>query len=109
LCGLKQALRAWCATLKTFLLEHGYGSLDKTFFTLNHGNDFLLIQIYMDDIIFSDSSHVLVSRFQKMIEKEFQMFMMGELTFFLGIQVKQTKQDTFIYQAKYMTDLIKKV
>jgi hypothetical protein len=64
------------------------GSIDKTFFTLKHGNDFLLIQIYVDDIIFGVSSHVLVSSFQKMMENEFQMSMMGELTFFLGIQVK---------------------
>jgi hypothetical protein len=64
------------------------GSIDKTFFTLKHGNDFLLVQIYVDDIIFGVSSHVLVSSFQKMMENEFQMSMMGELTFFLGIQVK---------------------
>jgi hypothetical protein len=67
------------------------GSVDKTFFTLNHGTDFLLIQIYVDDIIFGGSSYSLVSRFQEMMESEFQMSMMGELTFFLGIQVKQTK------------------
>jgi hypothetical protein len=97
--GLKQAPRAWYARLKTFLLEHGYamGSVDKTLFTLNHGTDFLLVQIYMDDIIFGGSSHTLVSRFQKMMESEFQMPMMGELTFFLGIQVKQTKQGTFMH------------
>jgi hypothetical protein len=90
--GLKQASRAWYARLKTFLLEHGYvmGSVDKTLFTLKHGNDFLLVQIYVDDIIFGGFSHTLVSSFQEMMEKEFQMFMMGELTFFLGIQVKQT-------------------
>jgi hypothetical protein len=68
-------------------------SIDKTIFTLTHGNDFLLIQIYVDDIIFGDSSHVLVSSFQKIMEKEFQMSMMGELTFFLGIKVKQMKQN----------------
>jgi hypothetical protein len=51
---------------------------------------------------------VLVSCFQEMMEKEFQMSMMGELTFFLGIQVKQTKQGTFVHQAKYMKDLMKK-
>jgi hypothetical protein len=62
--------------------------VDKTLFTINHGTDFLLVQIYVDDIIFGDSSHTLVSGFQKMMEKEFQMSMMGELTFFLGIQVK---------------------
>jgi hypothetical protein len=62
---LKQALRAWYASLKTFLLDHGYvmESIDKTPFTLKHGNNFLLVQIYVDDIIFGGSSHVLVSSF----------------------------------------------
>jgi hypothetical protein len=108
---LKQASWAWYARLKTFLLEHGYimGSVDKTLFTLNHGTDFLLVQIYMDDIIFGGSSHTLVSRFQEMMESEFQMSMMGEeLIFFLGIQVKQMKQGTFMHQAMYMKDLMKK-
>jgi hypothetical protein len=73
--------------------------VDKTLFTLNHGTDFLLIQIYVDDIIFGGFFHTLVSRFQEMIESEFQMSMIRELTFFLGIQVKQTKQVTFVYQA----------
>jgi hypothetical protein len=64
------------------------GSVDRTLFTLNHGTDFLLVQIYVDGIIFGDSSHSFVSSFQEMMENEFQMSMMGELTFFLGIQVK---------------------
>jgi hypothetical protein len=84
------------------------GSVDKTLFTLKHGNNFLLVQIYVDDIIFSGSSHVFVSSFQEMMENEFQMSMMGELTFFLGIQVKQTKHGTFVHQAKYTKDLMKK-
>jgi hypothetical protein len=69
------------------LLEHGYviGGVDKTLFTLNHGTDFLLVEIYVDEIIFGGSSHTLVSRFQEMMESEFQISMMGELTFFLGI------------------------
>jgi hypothetical protein len=75
-------------------------SVDKTLFTLNHGTDFLLVQIYVDDINFGGSSHTLVFRFQEMMESEFQMSMMGELTFFLGIQVKQMKQGTFVHQAK---------
>jgi hypothetical protein len=60
--GLKQVPRAWYARLNTFLLEHGYvmESVDKTLFTLNHGNDFLLVQIYMYDIIFGSSSHTRV-------------------------------------------------
>jgi hypothetical protein len=108
--GLKQASQAWYARLKTFLLEHRYvmGSVYKTLFTLNYGTDFLLVQIYVDDIIFGASSHTLVFRFQEMMKSEFQMSMMGELTFFLGIQVKQTKQGTFVHQAKYTNDLMKK-
>jgi hypothetical protein len=82
--GLKQASWTWYARLKNFLLEHGYvmGSVDKTLFTLKYENDFLLVQIYVDDIIFGGSSHSLVSSFQEIIENMFQMSMMGELTFF---------------------------
>jgi hypothetical protein len=96
---LKQAPRAWYARLKKFLLEHGYvmGSVDKIIFTLNHDTDFLLVQIYVDDIIFGDSSHTLVFRFQEMIKNEFQISMMGELTFFLGIQSsKRNKVPSYI-------------
>jgi hypothetical protein len=93
-----------------FLLEHEYvmGSVVMTLFTLNDDTDFLLVQIYVDDIIFGDSSHSLVSRFQEMMESEFQISMMEELTFFLGIQVKQTKEGIFVHQAKYMKYLMKK-
>jgi hypothetical protein len=84
------------------------GCIDKTLFTLKHGNDFLLVQIYMDDIIFGGYFHVLVSSFQEMMEKEFQMSMKIELTFFLAIQVKQMKQGMLIHQAKYTKDLMKK-
>jgi hypothetical protein len=63
--GVKQASRAWYARLKSFLLENGYvmGCVDKTIFTINHGTDFLLVQIYVNDIIFGGSSYTLVSRF----------------------------------------------
>jgi hypothetical protein len=62
----------------------------------------------VDDIIFGVSSHSLVSSFQEMMESEFQICMIGELIFFLGIQVKQIKQGTFVHQAKYTKDLMKK-
>jgi hypothetical protein len=93
-----------------FLLEHEYvmRSVDKIMFTLMHVTNFLLVQIYVDGIIFGISSHTLVSRFQEMMKNEFQMSMMGEVTFFLGIQVKQMNQGTFVHQAKYTKDLMKK-
>jgi hypothetical protein len=108
--GLKQALQAWYARRKTFLLENGYvmGSVDKTLFTLNYGTDFLLVLIYMDDIIFGGSCQSLVFRFQEMMENEFHISMIRELTFFLGIQVKQTKKGTIVHQAKYTKDLMRK-
>jgi hypothetical protein len=84
------------------------GSVDNTLFTLNRDTNFLLVQIYVDDIIFGGPSHSLVSIFQEIMESEFPMSMMGELTFFLGIQVKQTKQGSFVHQAKYTKDLMKK-
>jgi hypothetical protein len=84
------------------------GNVDKILFTLKHGNAFLLIQIYVGDIIFGGSSYSLVSSFQAMMENEFQMSMMGELTFFLSIHVKQTNEGTFVHQANYTKDLIKK-
>jgi hypothetical protein len=107
---LKQVPLTWYARLKTFLLDHVYvmGSVDKTLFTLKHGNDFLLDQIYIDDIIFGASFHSHVSSFQEIMESEFQMSMMEELNFFLCIQVKQMKQGTYVHQATYMNDLIKK-
>jgi hypothetical protein len=75
--GLKKASWAWYARLKTLLLEPEcvMESVDKTLFTLNHGTDFLLVQIYVDDIIFGGSSHSLLSNFQEMVENEFQMSM----------------------------------
>jgi hypothetical protein len=84
------------------------GSVDKTLFTLKHGKDFLLVQIYMDDIFFGGFSHSLMSSFQAVMENEFQMSMIGELTFFLGIRVKQTKEGAFVHQTKYTKYLIKK-
>jgi hypothetical protein len=62
--------------------------MDQTLFLLKHGNDTLFVQIYMDDIIFGGSSHALVSKFSDTMSREFEMSMMGELNFFLVLQIK---------------------
>ncbi|WVZ75683.1 LOW QUALITY PROTEIN: hypothetical protein U9M48_023718, partial [Paspalum notatum var. saurae] len=84
--GLKQAPRAWYARLKSFLLKSGFimGSVDKTL--LSRGGDTLII--YIDDIIFGGSSHALVSSFAEQMNREFEMSLMGELQFFLGLLSK---------------------
>ena len=84
------------------------GCVDKTLFLMRSGTDFLVVQIYVDDIIFGGSSHALVSKFSEQMSREFEMSMMGELQFFLGLQIKQIPQGTFVHQAKYTKDLLRK-
>ena len=84
------------------------GSVDKTLFLLLQGNDTLLVQIYMDDIIFGGSSHAFVAKFADLMSREFEMSMMGGLTFFLGLQTKQTQEGMFVHQGKYTKDVLKK-
>ncbi|WVZ76670.1 LOW QUALITY PROTEIN: hypothetical protein U9M48_024625 [Paspalum notatum var. saurae] len=105
--GLKQAPRAWYAWLKSFLLKSGFvmGSVDKTLFLLSRGDDTLIVQIYVDDIIFGGSSHAL---FCRTYEQKFEMCLMGELQFFLRLQIKQGLEGTFVHQAKYTRDILKK-
>ncbi|WVZ51500.1 LOW QUALITY PROTEIN: hypothetical protein U9M48_002644 [Paspalum notatum var. saurae] len=108
--GLKQALRAWYARLKSFLLKSGFvmGLVDKTLFLLSRAGDTLIVQIYVDAIIFGGSSHALVSSFAEQMSREFEMSLMGELQFFLGLQIKQGPERTFVHQAKYTRDILKK-
>ena len=82
--------------------------MDKTLFLLSHGSDLLIVQIYVDDIIFGGTSHALVSKFVELMSSEFEMSMMGELQYFLGLQIKQMEEGTFIHQAKYTKDLLRK-
>ncbi|WVZ77025.1 hypothetical protein U9M48_024928 [Paspalum notatum var. saurae] len=108
--GLKQAPRSWYARLKSFLVKSGFvmGSVDKTLFLLSRGGDILIVQIYVDDIICGGSSHALVSSFAEQMSREFEMSLMGELQFFLGLQIKQGPEGTFVHQAKYTRDVLKK-
>ncbi|WVZ83822.1 hypothetical protein U9M48_030921 [Paspalum notatum var. saurae] len=108
--GLKQAPRAWYARLKSFPLKSGFemGSVDKTLFLLSHGGDTLIVQIYVDDIIFGGSSHALVSSFAEQMSREFEMSLMGELQFFLRLQIKQGPEGIFVHKAKYTRDILKK-
>nr|ABF96549.1 retrotransposon protein, putative, unclassified [Oryza sativa Japonica Group] len=108
--GLKQALRAWYDRLKNFLFAKGFtmGKVDKTFFVLKHGDNQLFVQIYVDDIIFGCSTHALVVDFAETMRREFEMSMTGELSYFLGLQIKQTPQGTFVHQTKYTKDLLRR-
>ncbi|GJU10548.1 putative ribonuclease H-like domain-containing protein [Tanacetum coccineum] len=108
--GLHQAPRAWYETLSTYLLDNGFqrGKIDKTLFIRRDKGDILLVQVYVDDIIFGSTKKSLCTEFEKMMHKKFQMSSMGELTFFLGLQVKQKEDGIFISQDKYVTEILKK-
>nr|GEZ05651.1 retrovirus-related Pol polyprotein from transposon TNT 1-94 [Tanacetum cinerariifolium] len=108
--GLHQAPRAWYETLSTYLLDNKVhrGKIDKTLFIKRHKDDILLVQVYVDDIIFGSTKKELCNAFKKMIHKKFQMIFMGELTFFLGLQVKQKQDGVVISQDKYVAEILKK-
>ncbi|GJU76803.1 putative ribonuclease H-like domain-containing protein [Tanacetum coccineum] len=90
------ALRAWYATLSTFLLKNGHrrGTIDKTLFIKKDKHDIILVQVYMDDIIFGLTKKSWCDEFEALMKNKFQMSSMGELTFFLGLQTASTPIET---------------
>jgi hypothetical protein len=98
--GLKQVPISWYGRLREFLSKRGFemGKFYQTLFLLRRA--ILIVQVYVDDIVFGSSSKSLVARFEEDMSMEFEMSMMGELQFFLMLQVKQSKEGTFVHQAK---------
>ncbi|GJW58460.1 putative ribonuclease H-like domain-containing protein [Tanacetum coccineum] len=103
------APRAWYATLSAFLEQSGYikGTIDKTLF-IKKDKDIMLVQVYVDDIIFGSTKKSWCDEFEALMKNRFQMSSMGELTFFLGLQVKQKEDGIFISQDKYVGEILKK-
>ncbi|XP_075084828.1 uncharacterized protein LOC142168067 [Nicotiana tabacum] len=97
--GLKQDPHAWCKRLSRFLLENGFtrGKIDNTLFLKKRGRNLLIVQLYVDDIIFGAINYSLCEEFAKLMGSEFEMSMMGELNFFLGLQIKQQLEDFGVF------------
>jgi hypothetical protein len=108
--GLKQAPRAWYQRLSDFLLSEDFkiGKVDTNLFTKRIGKDLFVCQIYVDDIIFGSTNELFCDEFGKMMSNEFEMSMIGELSFFLSLQIKQLKDGIFVSQSKYLKDMLKK-
>ncbi|GJZ79300.1 retrovirus-related pol polyprotein from transposon TNT 1-94 [Tanacetum coccineum] len=108
--GLKQASRAWYGELSKFLISKGFtkGIIDPTLFTIKYGGDILLVQIYVDDILFGSTNPKFSKRFEKLMHSRFEMSLMGEMKFFLGLQIHQSPRGIFINQAKYTLEILKK-
>nr|GEV12527.1 hypothetical protein [Tanacetum cinerariifolium] len=107
---LHQAPRAWYGTLSKYLLANDFqrGTIDQTLFIRKHKGEFLLVQVYLGDIIFGSSNLQLCREFEYLMHDKFQMSAMGELTFFLGLRVLQKKDGIFLSQYKYIGDILKK-
>nr|GEZ34452.1 copia protein [Tanacetum cinerariifolium] len=96
--GLKQAPRAWYDELSTFLLQNRFskGTIDLTLFTRCFNNDILVVHVYVDDIIFGSTNPRYATLFSDLMKSHFEMSMIGEMTFFLGLQVNQSPSGIFI-------------
>jgi hypothetical protein len=108
--GLKQAPRAWYERLTEFLINNGYvrGGIDQTLFVKKNLKEIMIAQIYVDDIVFGGTSDQMVEQFVQHMRSEFEMSLVGELTYFLGLQIKQAEDTIFISQSKYAKSIVKK-
>nr|GEV86188.1 hypothetical protein [Tanacetum cinerariifolium] len=93
---------------KVYKVEKAMGTIDQTLFIRRHRGDFIRVQVYVDDIIFGSSNPLLCREVKALMHEKFQMSAMGELNFFLGLQVLQNKDGIFLSQDKYVGDMLKK-
>jgi hypothetical protein len=108
--GLKQTLRAWYYRLDKFIQEKGFkkGTVDNNLYIKSKGDNLLIVLVYVDDIIFGCTNESSVQWFSNSMQIEFEMSMIGELSYFLGLQVKQSSARIFISQEKYLKEILKK-
>ena len=108
--GFKQAPRAWYDRLTQYLVSHGFikGKADQTLFIKREDGELIVAQVYVDDIIFGSTKDELAHGFSKLMQAEFEMSMIGELTHFLGLQIRQQDSGIFLSQSKYAKNLMKK-
>ncbi|GJS81283.1 retrovirus-related pol polyprotein from transposon TNT 1-94 [Tanacetum coccineum] len=108
--GLKQAPRAWYDLLSKFLLSQKFiiGVVDPTLFTRKEGNDLILVQIYVDDIVFASTNPIFCDKFANQMRKCFKMSMMGQMSFFLRLRISQSPRGIFINQSKHALEMLKK-
>nr|GFB72886.1 retrovirus-related Pol polyprotein from transposon TNT 1-94 [Tanacetum cinerariifolium] len=108
--GLKQAPKTWYDKLSKFLTSKGFtkGTIDPTLFTIRYEDDIILVQIYVDDIIFKSTNPKYSKRFKKIMHSRFEMSLMEEMKFFLRLQIHQSPRGIFINQAKYALEILHK-
>ena len=108
--SLKQASRAWYDRLTQYLVSYGFtrGKAYRTLFIKMQDSELIVAQVYVDDIVFRSTKDELAHSFSKLMQTEFEISMIGELTHFLGLQIRQQDSDIFLSQSKYANNLVKK-
>ncbi|GKB40496.1 retrovirus-related pol polyprotein from transposon TNT 1-94 [Tanacetum coccineum] len=108
--SLKQAPCAWYDMLSSFLISQHFskGTIDPTLFIRQVGNDLLLVQIYVDGILFASTNTAMCNEFANQMTTKFKMSMMGQMSFFLGLPISQSPRGIFINQSKYAYEIVKK-
>jgi len=108
--GLKQAPRAWYAQINSYLLNLGFKkSCNEAIVSIRLQNDdFLLVSLYVDDLLVTGSSTQSITDFREKMKKVFEMNDLGKMTYFLGMEVNQSSQGIFVSQKKYATEILKK-
>eukprot|EP00253_Pinus_taeda_P026342 PITA_26342 len=108
--GLKQAPRAWYYRLDKYLHQQGFlkGSADSNLYIKIDNDKFLILVVYVDDIIFGSNEEAMSQNFALVMQKEFEMSLLGELTYFLGLRIQQNKDGIFLSQTKYLKQILKK-
>ena len=108
--GLKYAPRAWYYHLDKYLHQQGFskGSVDSNLYKRIETDKLLIIVIYVDDIIFGTNEESMSHNFSLVMQQEFEMSLLGELTYFLGLQVQQNKDGIFLSQTKYLKQILKR-
>eukprot|EP00253_Pinus_taeda_P009829 PITA_09829 len=108
--GLKQAPRTWYYLLDKYLHQQGFskGSVDNNLYTKIENDKLLILVVYVDDIIFGSNEEAMSQSFALVMQKEFEISLLGELTYFLGLQIQQNEGGIFLSQTKYLKQILKK-
>eukprot|EP00253_Pinus_taeda_P028408 PITA_28408 len=108
--GLKQAPRAWYYHLDKYLHQQGFskGSADSNLYIKIDNDKLLILVVYVDDIIFGSNEEPMSQHFALVMQKEFEMSLLGELTYFLGLQIQKNRDGIFLSQTKYLKQILKK-
>jgi hypothetical protein len=108
--GLKQAPRAWYSRLDRYLHQKGFrkGNADNNLYIKVNQDNIFLIEVYVDDIIFGSDDDRMSQKFANDMQNEFEMSLLGELSFFLSLHICQRSQGIFISQIKYIREMLKR-